>query len=332
MNLIGRLSLVSWTLRTTISFRCRFSLGNFPVDLGSSSNVPVRLTLFDLLISLEPPVTPCVCVDTILSSSPSSSPLDVCVLALIYYSQFCLLLVRKARPYITMVVLRRCVARLGAALLSLSLLSPALAIKMLYDDSLPEDLPSACSAALMADVACDALVPNLRPDFFYPPASLHRICTAGCAAALESWESSVRSACGKDVVIPAEFDLPASPIVIPTTRRYIYSYTCLEENNVFCGPVAALASFFSDPGSKFFFFFYCDIYLPRHQIDLRKCVMLILSFITCQFPSLTISMNSPRAPQSLRTATHVSQPGCACDLVRPTLTAPSWPASLSTRA
>ncbi|KAH6699753.1 hypothetical protein BKA61DRAFT_706408 [Leptodontidium sp. MPI-SDFR-AT-0119] len=151
-----------------------------------------------------------------------------------------------------MVVLRRCVAGLGAALLSLSLLSPALAIKMLYDDSLPEDLPSACSAALMADVACDALVPNLRPDFFYPPASLHRICTAGCAAALESWESSVRSACGKDVVIPAEFDLPASPIVIPTTRQYIYSYTCLEENNVFCGPVAALASFFSDPGISIF--------------------------------------------------------------------------------
>ncbi|PVH71894.1 carbohydrate-binding module family 50 protein [Cadophora sp. DSE1049] len=119
---------------------------------------------------------------------------------------------------------------------------------MLYDDSLPEDLPSACSAALMADVACDFLVPNLRPDFFYPPASLYRICTTGCAAALESWESSVRSACGKDVVIPAEFDLPASPIVIPTTRRYIYSFTCLEENNVFCGPVAALASFFSDPG------------------------------------------------------------------------------------
>ncbi|TQV92641.1 Peptidoglycan-binding Lysin subgroup [Cordyceps javanica] len=147
-----------------------------------------------------------------------------------------------------MVVLRRCVLGLGA-LLSLS---PVSAIKMLYDDSLPDDLDSACSAALMSDVACDPLVPALRQDFFYPPATLTRACTAGCAAALESWESSVRSACGKDIVIPAEHDLPASPIVIPATRRYIYSFTCLKENDAFCGPVAALAAFFSDPGVSIF--------------------------------------------------------------------------------
>jgi hypothetical protein len=145
-----------------------------------------------------------------------------------------------------MVVLRHCVALLGG-LLSLS---PVLAIKMLYDESLPQDLPSSCSAALMADVACDFLVPHLRPDFFYPPASLSRTCTAGCAVALESWESSVGSACGKDIVTPAEFDLYTLPIMFPTTRRYINSFTCLKENNLFCGPVAALASFFSDSGGE----------------------------------------------------------------------------------
>ncbi|EGX87923.1 muramidase, putative [Cordyceps militaris CM01] len=123
---------------------------------------------------------------------------------------------------------------------------------MLYDDSLPKDLNSPCAAALMADVSCDPLVPALRPDFYYPPSSLSRICTTGCAAALQSWESSVRSACGKEIVIPAHHNLPASPIVLPATRRHIYSFTCLKENDVFCGPVAALTAFFSDQGVSIF--------------------------------------------------------------------------------
>ena len=149
-----------------------------------------------------------------------------------------------------MVALWRGVLGLGA-LLSLSLSpGPVSAVKMLYDDSLPEDLDAACAAALMADIACDPLVPALRHDFYYPPATLTRICTAGCASALQSWESSVRSACGNDIVIPAEDDLDASPIVIPASRRYIYSFTCLKENDVFCGPVAALAAFFTSPGGE----------------------------------------------------------------------------------
>ncbi|KAK1635257.1 LysM domain-containing protein [Colletotrichum phormii] len=123
---------------------------------------------------------------------------------------------------------------------------------MLYDDSLPEDLDAACSAALMADIACDPLVPALRHDFYYPTATLTRMCTVGCASALQSWESSVRSACGNDIVIPAEYDLDASPIVIPASRRYIYEFTCLKESDVFCGPVAALTAFFTNPGVSVF--------------------------------------------------------------------------------
>lgn len=137
-----------------------------------------------------------------------------------------------------------------SALLGLNL-SPVSAVKMLYEDSLPEDLDAACSAALMADVACDPLVPALRHDFFYPPATLTRMCTTGCTSALKSWESSVRSACGSDVVIPGENDLDTSPIMIPASRQYIYSFTCLKENDVYCGPVAALAAFYADPGGMY---------------------------------------------------------------------------------
>lgn len=157
-----------------------------------------------------------------------------------------------------MVTFRRCFLGLGA-LLSL-ITNPVSAVKMLYDDSLPEDLSAACSAALMADIACDPLVPALRHDFYYPPATITRMCTAGCASALDSWESSVRSACGDGLVIPAEYDLDASPIVIPASRRYIYSFTCLKENDIFCGPVAALAAFFTNPGGES---------LPRSANELR---------------------------------------------------------------
>ncbi|KAK6220001.1 LysM domain-containing protein [Colletotrichum tabaci] len=54
-------------------------------------------------------------------------------------------------------------------------LRPVAAVTMIYDDSLPANLPSACSAALLADVACDRLVQDLRPEFFYRPASLERM-------------------------------------------------------------------------------------------------------------------------------------------------------------
>ncbi|KAL2259269.1 hypothetical protein VTK26DRAFT_7116 [Humicola hyalothermophila] len=131
------------------------------------------------------------------------------------------------------------------ALLSLR---PVAAVTMIYEDSLPEDLPSDCAAALLADVACDRLVRDLRPDFFYPPTSLERICTEDCATALSSWKESVRSACGDDVSVPADFDLPASPVVIPATLEHTFQFTCLRENDVFCGPVAALAAVFNDPG------------------------------------------------------------------------------------
>ncbi|TQN75343.1 LysM domain-containing protein [Colletotrichum shisoi] len=114
-------------------------------------------------------------------------------------------------------------------------LRPVAAVTMIYDDSLPGNLPSACSAALLAD-------------FFYRPTSLERMCTSGCAAALSSWTVSVRSACGEDVSVPAEFELPASRVVSPATLEHTFQFTCPRENNNFRGPVAALAAVFRDPG------------------------------------------------------------------------------------
>lgn len=139
---------------------------------------------------------------------------------------------------------RRCLFGVGTLLAS----RPASAVSMLYDGILPESLPAACATALMADVACDRLVRDLRPDFLYPPATLERICTSGCEAALSSWETTVRSACGLEVTIPGNSDLPVSPIMVPSTAKHTFKFTCLKENNVFCGPVAALVGVFNGPG------------------------------------------------------------------------------------
>ncbi|KAH7628528.1 hypothetical protein B0T09DRAFT_267188 [Sordaria sp. MPI-SDFR-AT-0083] len=105
-------------------------------------------------------------------------------------------------------------------LLSFGFASTASATVLLYPDSLPSTLSSACTNALTVDItACDPLVKDLRPDVFYPPASLSRICTTGCSSALETWRAST------------------------------FQHACLkDESGRYCGPVAALAAAFSDPG------------------------------------------------------------------------------------
>ncbi|KAI1172268.1 hypothetical protein F4777DRAFT_601740 [Nemania sp. FL0916] len=118
---------------------------------------------------------------------------------------------------------------------------------MMYNDSLPKTLTPSCSAAILADVACDPLVRDLRSDFFYPPKSLSRICTQNCSMALAEWTSSVKSQCGNQTV-PGPFDLAVSTLFIPGSLHYLFEFSCLQEAGRYCGPVAALAAARADPG------------------------------------------------------------------------------------
>lgn len=100
-------------------------------------------------------------------------------------------------------------------LLSFGFASTASATVLLYPDSLPSTLSSACTNALTVDItACDPLVKDLRPDVFYPPASLSRICTTGCSSALETWRASVQSRCGNQT-ISADLEVEAAAVYIP---------------------------------------------------------------------------------------------------------------------
>ncbi|KAF7533914.1 hypothetical protein G7Z17_g13446 [Cylindrodendrum hubeiense] len=93
---------------------------------------------------------------------------------------------------------------------------------MVYSGSLPETLTPGCSAALMVDVACDPLVRDLRPDFFYSPQSLSRICTDICSQALATWMSSIRSQCDKQTIL-GDLDVESSALVIPGSLS-IFNY------------------------------------------------------------------------------------------------------------
>lgn len=140
---------------------------------------------------------------------------------------------------------------LGINLLSASLMLPSTvsATVMLYNDSLPSTLTAACSDALLTDVAaCDPLVKNLRPDFFYPPASLSRICTDGCSSSLAAWMSSVRASCGNQTV-SGDLLVEAAAVYIPGSLQFSFQSACLQDDSGrYCGPVAALAAAFADPG------------------------------------------------------------------------------------
>jgi LysM repeat protein len=142
-------------------------------------------------------------------------------------------------------------SRLILALTALFSLRTVAAVVMTYQDALPTNLSTTCSNAILTDVACDPLVRDLRTDFFYRPASLERMCTSDCSEALSSWKDLVRSSCG-DETVPADFELPASAVVIPATLEYLFAFTCLRESDRFCGPVAALAAVFNDPGVTVF--------------------------------------------------------------------------------
>ncbi|KAF4534766.1 LysM domain-containing protein [Lasiodiplodia theobromae] len=124
-------------------------------------------------------------------------------------------------------------------------------LQLIYNSSVPTDLSNTCSEALLSDVACDPVVKNLIPGFFYGPETLERICTSGCEDSLSAYQSAVQDACGEEI-LPGSFDLNVSALWIPGTYQYLYESTCLKDGDRYCNNVAALAAAFADPGNSMF--------------------------------------------------------------------------------
>ncbi|KAF1992248.1 hypothetical protein K402DRAFT_366317 [Aulographum hederae CBS 113979] len=104
-------------------------------------------------------------------------------------------------------------------------------------ESLLTSIPSACRAALTADISCSALVPphyvqgqrRLGTNF------LRNLCTASCAESLISFRQSVESACGNvRVPLSNSAEISASDIIAPLS--WAFDVSCLQNNSTFCMP------------------------------------------------------------------------------------------------
>lgn len=123
------------------------------------------------------------------------------------------------------------------------------AIPMVDEPSIPLSLTGKCSKALLSDVACDRVVRDFYPGFFYPPKTLERVCTKPCQNALDSYWKSVKSACGNET-LSGSFDSETSVLIIPGTLKYLYDYICLRDDGRCCNNVAATAAVINDPGGE----------------------------------------------------------------------------------
>ncbi|GME35766.1 LysM domain-containing protein [Neofusicoccum parvum] len=119
---------------------------------------------------------------------------------------------------------------------------------LVYNSTVPNTITNACGEALLSDVACDPVVKNLRPHFFYTPETLTRVCTDACRESLLGYQSSVQDVCGEEV-LPGSFDLNVSVLYIPGVYQYLFESTCMEDGGRYCNNVAAAAAAFADPGS-----------------------------------------------------------------------------------
>ncbi|KAI0143678.1 hypothetical protein GGR57DRAFT_341918 [Xylariaceae sp. FL1272] len=130
-----------------------------------------------------------------------------------------------------------------------SLLPSIEAISFYTNATLPANISSACTSALISDIAsCDPVVPALRNGAFYSESTLTRICTTACASSLAVFQGAVDRACSADVWTGYD-DEPLPVAVIPELLRYQFNLTCLENDGLFCNNVAASYASFLDPNA-----------------------------------------------------------------------------------
>jgi hypothetical protein len=202
----------------------------------------------------------------------------------------------------------------------------ASAIQMVYNTSVPITLSNACSQALLSDTACDPVVRNFRPGFFYSPETLNRVCTSTCGSSLNSYRTAVQSACGTET-LTGSFDLEMSVLIVPGTYQYLYESICLQDNGRYCNNVAATAAAIADPGSMQFRGSACTPHVPPALGPMaRPKLTEHLVQIVCSITSIL----SPQAQLPLAPAIRAWSRVFGFRLARHISTAPCSPACLFT--
>jgi hypothetical protein len=128
-----------------------------------------------------------------------------------------------------------------------ALLQGVLAVKLYGNTTLPTDITTECSSALLADINCDVAVTYLYPEGYFSQDLLEKSCTDGCSQALATFETNVVKACASQTFGGEEnWDLTKNPVypvaMIPNKLRFNYGLSCLKDSGRFCNLVAAEAA------------------------------------------------------------------------------------------
>ncbi|KAF2261302.1 hypothetical protein CC78DRAFT_522009 [Lojkania enalia] len=123
----------------------------------------------------------------------------------------------------------------------------AVAVKLFANATLPADITTFCSNALLRDTSCDIAITFFDPAGYYDQDLLERVCTDECTSSLKAFEEAVVGACDMQNFGGEEnWDLtinPTFPIaMIPNKLRFNYGLACLKDNDRFCNVVAAEAA------------------------------------------------------------------------------------------
>lgn len=126
-------------------------------------------------------------------------------------------------------------------------LESCLAARLYENATLPTDLTTACTAALLAEINCDQSITNLFPEEYYSEDILNVACTDTCNTSLTAYESNIVKACESQNFGGEEnWDLTRNPInpvaMIPNELRFNYGLACLKDSGRFCNLVTAAAA------------------------------------------------------------------------------------------
>jgi len=137
------------------------------------------------------------------------------------------------------------------AVLSFFWLRLASAAQFFSNNTVPANLTTACSNALLKDVTgCSSIVPVFQNGYFYPPSILEKTCTTECAVALTSYESEINTVCSGQMWAGYDDGNDMTLAIIPNLIRYQYDLTCLQDSARWCNVVAVAAAVSADPGCK----------------------------------------------------------------------------------
>jgi len=123
------------------------------------------------------------------------------------------------------------------------------AIQFFDNSTVPTNLTTTCTNAILSDVNCSPVVASLRSGSYYPNSTLERTCTTDCENALSTYQSNIVEACDTETWNGYE-DASLPVVMIPDLLRYHFGLICLMDSGRYCNNVAAAYAASLDPSGR----------------------------------------------------------------------------------